>query len=276
MTEKIEKEKSVGERLLALRNKSSLTQEELADRLNVSRQSISKWELNKTLPDVEKLIQLSEMYEVSIDFLIKGEKEIIEEECQNDNLERQETSESFEETEQNQIKEEEDYREIEQADSDSFERTVRQVVFVICMLLSGVLCLGMVFVTGRLFVNQVFHREAEEQDMVCVEKIYEQYTKAQVSRYSEENDVFQKKVVWLDVPGVRENDYIFCYLDKDKPLKFFFEYYPKTLLLPMIAGIIFLIFFIVFWMELKNLTNRNLGSWRRGYKREREDGKKEQ
>jgi len=276
MTEKMEKEKSVGERLLALRNKSGLTQEELADRLNVSRQSISKWELNKTLPDVEKLIQLSEMYEVSIDFLIKGEEETIKEECQDDNLEGWQGAEALKETEQNQIKEEEDYREIEQADSDNFERTVRQIVFIICMFLSGVLCLGMVFVTGRLFVNQAFHQEAKEQDVVCVDKIYEQYTKAQVSRYSAENNVYQKEVVWLDIPGVRENDFVFCYLDKNKPHKIFFEYYSKTLLLPMIAGIIFLIFFIVFLMELKSLTNRNHGSWRKGYKREREDEKKEQ
>lgn len=51
---------SVGERLLQIRNEKRMTQEELAEYLNVSRQSVSKWELNKTMPDVEKLMQLSE------------------------------------------------------------------------------------------------------------------------------------------------------------------------------------------------------------------------
>lgn len=54
MTE--EKKESVGERLLILRTQKGLTQEELAEWMDVSRQSISKWELNKTLPDVEKMV----------------------------------------------------------------------------------------------------------------------------------------------------------------------------------------------------------------------------
>lgn len=57
---------SVGERLLKLRNEQGMTQEDLAEYLNVSRQSVSKWELNKTLPDVEKLMQLSDLYEVTL------------------------------------------------------------------------------------------------------------------------------------------------------------------------------------------------------------------
>jgi transcriptional regulator with XRE-family HTH domain len=74
MNENTEKNQSIGTRLLTLRNESNLTQEELAEKLDVSRQSISKWELNKTLPDVEKLIQLSDMYQVSMDYLIKGKR----------------------------------------------------------------------------------------------------------------------------------------------------------------------------------------------------------
>ncbi len=254
MTGEIEKEKSVGERLLALRNKNSLTQEELADQLNVSRQSISKWELNKTLPDVEKLIQLSEMYGVSIDFLIKGEEETMETEPQDDNSEGQTMD----------IKDEEG-AELE-ADGNRMERTIKRVVFTVCMLLSGLLCFCMLFVTGSLLFRQVFDRGSKEQDMAYVEKIYEQYTKAEVLRYSKENGGHQKEVVWLDVPGVRENDYVFCYLDGEKPDKASFEYYPKTILLPAIAGIIFLIFFIVFLMEFRELVNRKHD---RGYTREK-------
>lgn len=254
MAEQIEKDKSVGERLLLLRNKNGLTQEELAEQLDVSRQSISKWELNKTLPDVEKLIQLSVIYQVSIDYLIKGKEEILDREIQSDTLEEQKREETGEdETEQEPEKEEDE----EKVVGGNMADTVKQFVLLFCIFLSGLLCLCMIFAAGRFLFSHTFWRENKEQDIVCVEKIYEQYTKAQVSRWSEDNEAWQKEVVWLDIPGVRENDYVFCYLDGEQPNKVFFEYYSKTLLLPIIAGIVFLIFFIVFLMELRDLVKRN-------------------
>ncbi len=66
--------KTLGERLFQLRNEKRLTQEELAERLMIGRQTISKWELNKSVPSTENLIQLAEIYEVSLDYLIKGQQ----------------------------------------------------------------------------------------------------------------------------------------------------------------------------------------------------------
>ena len=63
---------SIGERLLALRMQKGMTQEELAEYLKVSRQSVSKWELNKTLPDVDKMVPLADLYGVSMDHLVRG------------------------------------------------------------------------------------------------------------------------------------------------------------------------------------------------------------
>lgn len=60
-----------GEKLIALRKGRELTQEQLAERLSVSRQSISKWESGQVIPEVEKLIELSKAFEVSIDYLLK-------------------------------------------------------------------------------------------------------------------------------------------------------------------------------------------------------------
>lgn len=254
MTDKIEKDKSVGERLLALRNKNGLTQEDLAERLDVSRQSISKWELNKTLPDVEKLIQLSEIYQVSMDFLIKGKEENSDREIQNIKMEKQERKPA-EEMEQAAGEEKEEDK--VKAVGWNMEHTVKQFVLLVCIFLSGLFCLCMFFAAGRFLFSNTFQKEKKEQNIICVEKIYEQYTKAQISMWSEKNESFLKEVVWLDIPGVRENDYVFCYLDEEKPHKVFFEYYSKTLLLPIIAGIVFLIFFIVFWMELRDLVKRN-------------------
>lgn len=65
--------KTLGERLFQLRNSKHMTQEELAERLMIGRQTISKWELNKSVPSTENLIQLAEIYEVSLDYLIKGQ-----------------------------------------------------------------------------------------------------------------------------------------------------------------------------------------------------------
>ncbi|NMM53198.1 helix-turn-helix domain-containing protein [Paenibacillus aquistagni] len=65
---------SFGENILALRKGKNISQDELGGRLNVSRQTISKWELGETTPEMEKLIVLSEFFNVSIDELVKGQR----------------------------------------------------------------------------------------------------------------------------------------------------------------------------------------------------------
>lgn len=65
---------SLGERIYILRTEKNLSQGDLAEQLEVSRQSISKWENNNAIPDLEKIIKLSEIFEVSLDELVKGEK----------------------------------------------------------------------------------------------------------------------------------------------------------------------------------------------------------
>lgn len=64
---------SLGERIYTLRTAKNLSQGDLAERLDVSRQSISKWENNNAVPDLEKLLKLSEVFEISLDELVKGE-----------------------------------------------------------------------------------------------------------------------------------------------------------------------------------------------------------
>ena len=66
---------SIGERIYDLRNRNNMSQGNLADKLDVSRQTISKWENNMCLPEAEKLLQLSEIFGVSIDYILKGETE---------------------------------------------------------------------------------------------------------------------------------------------------------------------------------------------------------
>ena len=59
------------EKLMELRRKAGLSQEQLADRLGGTRQSVSKWESGAAMPELGKLIALSELFGVSIDYLVK-------------------------------------------------------------------------------------------------------------------------------------------------------------------------------------------------------------
>ena len=61
----------VSEKILQLRKANGFTQEELAAKLNVSRQSVSKWESGQSVPEMEKLVALSEIFQVSTDHLLK-------------------------------------------------------------------------------------------------------------------------------------------------------------------------------------------------------------
>lgn len=66
------------QKLQNIRKEKRITQEELADKLNVSRQAVSKWESGQTMPEIEKIIQIAKMYDVSLDYLLKDEDENVE------------------------------------------------------------------------------------------------------------------------------------------------------------------------------------------------------
>lgn len=62
-----------GEKLQALRKKQGWTQEELAAKITVSRQALSKWELGAAIPDTENVLQISKLFGVSTDYLLNDE-----------------------------------------------------------------------------------------------------------------------------------------------------------------------------------------------------------
>lgn len=63
----------LSEKIRELRRKSGLSQEELADKLNVSRQAVSKWETGATVPTTETLVELADYFGVSLDFLLRDD-----------------------------------------------------------------------------------------------------------------------------------------------------------------------------------------------------------
>jgi len=72
----------LADKIIRLRKKNGWSQEELADKMNVSRQAVSKWEGAQTIPDLEKILQLSTLFGVTTDYLLK--EEIEDEELTND------------------------------------------------------------------------------------------------------------------------------------------------------------------------------------------------
>ena len=67
-----------GDKLIELRKKSGYSQEELAEKLGVSRQSVSKWESNNTYPETDKIIQIANIFDCSMDDLINDKVTDIE------------------------------------------------------------------------------------------------------------------------------------------------------------------------------------------------------
>jgi transcriptional regulator with XRE-family HTH domain len=66
------KEMKIADRIQNLRKSKGMSQEELADRIGVARQAVSKWESELATPDLEKVVIMSDIFEVTTDYLLKG------------------------------------------------------------------------------------------------------------------------------------------------------------------------------------------------------------
>ena len=68
----------LADKIIQLRKKNGWSQEELAEQMGISRQAVCKWEGAQSIPDINKLIQLSRLFNVSMDYLLKDEMEEVE------------------------------------------------------------------------------------------------------------------------------------------------------------------------------------------------------
>lgn len=78
----------LGKQIKMHRQEAHLSQEELANRVYVSRQTISNWENDKSYPDVNSLVLLSEIFQISLDNLIKGDIEVMKDVIQKEEIEK--------------------------------------------------------------------------------------------------------------------------------------------------------------------------------------------
>lgn len=67
----MENDQRLSEKIRTLRRKSGMSQEELAEKLNVSRQAVSKWELGAAVPSPDKLVDISDLFDVTLDWLMR-------------------------------------------------------------------------------------------------------------------------------------------------------------------------------------------------------------
>lgn len=81
-------EMELGKQIKMHRQEVHLSQEELANRVYVSRQTISNWENDKSYPDVNSLVLLSEIFQISLDILIKGDIEVMKDVIQKEEIEK--------------------------------------------------------------------------------------------------------------------------------------------------------------------------------------------
>ena len=81
-------EMELGKQIKKHRQEAQLSQEELAERIYVSRQTISNWENDKSYPDVNSLVLLSETFQISLDKLIKGDIEVMKDVIQKEEIEK--------------------------------------------------------------------------------------------------------------------------------------------------------------------------------------------
>lgn len=68
---------NIGDRIKQARKEKAMTQQELADKINVSRSAVSNWEIGRNYPDVQLIVQISDYLDISLDQLLKGDEQVI-------------------------------------------------------------------------------------------------------------------------------------------------------------------------------------------------------
>ena len=71
------KNMEIGNKIKEARNGAELTQDQAAEKIMVSRQTISNWETGKTMPDIASVIKMSDLYHISLDELLKGDQDMM-------------------------------------------------------------------------------------------------------------------------------------------------------------------------------------------------------
>ncbi len=239
----------IGERLAELRTMHNMTQEEFAERLDVSRQAVSKWELDKTLPDVYKLLRISEMYQVSVDYLLKGTGEKPASDESNEGLTGASLQSEEAVTEEKNVNEEKAFTEEHMEQNPNVKVKRMRVGLCTSLILVSVLLLGSMALLAGCLICQVWDKSDSEKALVKVEKLHAQYSLADVSGFGEDG-VTDTKTVLLDTKGVRNGDYIYCYVNAAEN-KISVNYAVGTIIIIMAVSLALFVIWILLVKEVR-------------------------
>ncbi len=226
----------IGARILEYRKAANMSQEEFALKIGVSRQAVSKWELDKAYPDLDKLMDICDTFDISIDELIHGRADNMAD--GNGNNEKNQTAriDNF-------------------APLGKMRGAHGTVRLKICTLLVGMLCMFCCTVFVLIIIHNVWDKDNEYTQNARVERVYTQYTKADIS-FSDDDSRRVLKTVWLDTDGIRDGDYIQCYTDSEQQ-KIYLDYYAVTLIIPGMLMLLFLCLFVFLLLETRRMGREN-------------------
>lgn len=224
----------IGARLQEYRKNSGLSQEEFAEKVGVSRQAISKWELDKAYPDLDRLVCICGILNVHIDELIYGKQEsdnnTNDGASGNDNV--------------NHILHMKNIRGAHSLARLKLIFYILTAFFVFCLVVLSVLS-----------VRNEWTSHAAINEYVRVEKVYQQYTKADLCYYNE-NGRKVMNTVWLDTPGIRDGDYIECYTGADNDA-LFLNYKAGTIIVSAIITVLFIALLILTGLEIQRMKKED-------------------
>lgn len=249
----------IGARILEYRKASNMSQEEFAKKIGVSRQAVSKWELDKAYPDLDKLMDICTMFDISIDELVHGKKVLVSDESA---LHDDSESENNAEEDKKQV-----IQRINMTSAGKLRGTHGLLRLVVCTLLILMLFVFCCTVFVMVLSRNAWDKDSEKTVNARVERVYQQYTKADIS-FSDEELRKVLKTVWLDMDGIRDGDYIECYTDEDQQTMYI-DYYVPSLIVPGILTLLFLCIFILLCMEICRVHREN--KWRILVETEREE-----
>lgn len=249
----------IGSRILEYRKKMNMSQEEFANKIGVSRQAVSKWELDKAYPDLDKLVDICGMFGLSLDELVNGvehdEEPVMEAEQR---VEIPNAPLNVSDVGDNQTVTDNIESEISDKEgSDSKKHTVRigshgglRVVMYAAAALA-VFCIVVSFV----IILQNAWRHSDEV-LMHVDKVHAQYTLADVSYLNDDLDD-KHRLMWIDAKGIRAGDTLPGYIDDDGELANV-DHDISTFVIPCVLALIFLAMFISLRIELTKEHQRDI------------------
>lgn len=236
----------IGTRIQEYRKNRGLSQEEFAVRVGVTRQAVSKWETDKAYPDLDKLVTICDILQIGIMELIsEGDEPKTEEPCSSP------TSAGLPSLEKSAGQ----TSEPKKIAAGKIRGKGAYLRLWILLALIG----GMFLFCGTIFVATLTHYSWKEDDALIknarVERVYQQYTKADVA-ISDNKSRRVIKTMWLDVNGIREGDFLFCYTDEEQK-GVYYEYHRPTLVVLAAVELVFLVLLLICIAECRRLAREN-------------------